>query len=324
MALNLAVKFAITAAVLGCATRKDLARAFARADPMTSFDLDRSYKWLQGRAQPRNPKLYREWLDLLGLVRTKDWLLDSSSEEFLAEICGQRQVQHELVWQQALDFLGADVGDQDHGSPMGLRKQLEGVFAVYSWAWSPYRHGRVIRGTLTVTQSRRLARPEVVYSETLQGVPMRMQGTTYDSGQSLFLNLLHEDGELPLFFSMVRPNPPTSVMVGHLAGASLMGPTRPPSVTRIIMLRVPAAWNKVEDGNRYLEPDEPIVPDLVGLGLVSPSPDRLEEEIQNFLRGAPAGNVDQVTAQLYAPIVELLDPFWIDRPQGAEAALPGA
>ncbi|HEX2527720.1 MAG TPA: hypothetical protein VHL31_15665 [Geminicoccus sp.] len=316
MAVSLAVKFAITAAALGCATRKDLARAFAKADPATSFDLDRSYKWLQGRAQPRDPKLYREWIDLLGIDRTREWLLDCTSDQFLTVVSLKRQVGPERLWQQAMDFLGEDVPDQ--ASPMGLRRQLEGVFAAYSWAWSPYRHGRIIRGTLVVTQSRRVGRPDVVYSETLQGDLTRMRGTTYDSGQSLFLNLLHEDGELPLFFSMVRPNPPTSVMMGHLAGAALMGPSRPPSITRIIMLRVPASVSLVESTNRYLEPDEQVVPDLVRLGLDPAQPDELENEIQAFLRGAPAGGVDQVTAEIYGRIIELLDPLWIEPPQPAE------
>ena len=210
MAVDLAVKFAITAAALNCATRKDLARAFARANPATTFDLDRSYKWLQGRAQPRDPKLYAEWLGLLGLQRSRDWLLECPPDEFLATLAEQFEAPPELLSQQATAFLGEDIADQT--SPMGLRRQLEGAFAAYSWAWSPYQIGRLIRGTLTVTQSRRMARPEVIYCETLQGIPIRMQGTTYDSGQSLFLNLLHETGELPLFFSLFRPTPPTSVM----------------------------------------------------------------------------------------------------------------
>ena len=36
-------------------SRKDLAGAFRRVNPATSFDLDRAHKWLQGRAQPRDP-----------------------------------------------------------------------------------------------------------------------------------------------------------------------------------------------------------------------------------------------------------------------------
>lgn len=311
MATDLAVKFAVTAAALGCATRKDLARAFAKGNADTSFDLDRSYKWLQGRAQPRDPKLYVEWLGLLGMQKSKDWLVECSSDEFLAEVSEGLGLQTDVLWQQACAFLGEAVVDQ--ASPLGLRRQLEGVFAAYSWAWSPYHAGRLIRGTLKVTQSRKLGRPDAVYSELLQGTMTRMHGTTYDSGQSLFLNLFHESGELPLYFAMFRPTPPTSMMMGHLTGAALMGPNPPPSSTRIIMVRVPVAWAVAERGNRYLNDDEPVVEDLIQLGLRPLNASLLEGEIQKFLRGASGSGVDQVSADLYSRILNLLDPIWLDQ-----------
>jgi hypothetical protein len=310
MAVNLAVKFAITAAALGCTTRKELARAFAKANAATSFDLDRSYKWLQGRAQPRDPKLYAEWLHLLRLNQSREWLLESSSEDFLAAVAASLEIPAEEIRQQAQDFLGE--GPPEQSSPLGLRRQLEGVFAAYSWAWSPYHVGRMIRGTLAIAPARRLGRPEATYSELLQGGLTRMSGTSYDSGRSLFLNLLHEEGELPLFFSMFRPAPPTSAMMGHLTGAPLMGPDPPPSATRVILVRVPASSAAVERGNRYLLPDEAIVPDLMSLGLAPTDPVELEDAIQGFLRGAPAGQVDQIAMETHIRIAHLLDPLWLD------------
>jgi hypothetical protein len=314
MAVNLAVKFAITAAALGCTTRKELARAFAKANADTSFDLDRSYKWLQGRAQPRDSKLYAEWLHLLRLSQSREWLLDCSSDEFLAAVAASMDVSAEEIWQDASGFLGE--GQPEHSSPLGLRRQLEGVFAAYSWAWSPYHAGRLIRATLVVAPSRRLGRPEATYSELLQGGLTRMSGTSYDSGRSLFLNLLHEEGELPLFFSMFRPAPPTSAMMGHLTGAALIGPDPPPSATRVIMVRVPASPGATERGNRYMQPDEAVVPDLMSLGLNPPDPAELETAIQDFLRGAPAGWVDQIAVTAQVRIAHLLDPLWLDRIPG--------
>ena len=51
---GLAAKLRITAALLGCATRKELCARFRSVNPATEFDLERSYKWLQGRALPRS------------------------------------------------------------------------------------------------------------------------------------------------------------------------------------------------------------------------------------------------------------------------------
>lgn len=313
MAMQLAVKLAITAAALECTTRKELARAFARADPATTFDLDRSYKWLQGRARPRDPRLYAEWLALLRLDKSRTWLLESTPQEFLVSVAKGFGVDSEHLWQQASAFLGED-GDQP-GSPLSLRHQLEGVYTAYSWAWSPYYAGRVIRGTLRVAASGKLGHPDVTYSEMLQGVLTRMQGTTYESGRLLFLNLLHEEGELPLFFSLFRPTPPVSLMLGHLAGAALVGPDPRPSVSRILMLRVPAAFDRVEMSNRYLEPDEEIVADLRLLGLSLPQ--ELEKDLQAFLHQESARTLDQVPTETLIRLTSALDPLWLKEASAA-------
>jgi len=47
-------KLSITAAILNCATRKELCARFRNVNPATEFELERSYKWLQGRALPRS------------------------------------------------------------------------------------------------------------------------------------------------------------------------------------------------------------------------------------------------------------------------------
>src|SRR4030095_10089810 len=54
-------KLRLTAAFLGAATRKDLARAFHRVNAATPFDVERAHKWLQGRATPREPQVYEDW-----------------------------------------------------------------------------------------------------------------------------------------------------------------------------------------------------------------------------------------------------------------------
>jgi hypothetical protein len=53
-------KLRLTAALLGAATRKDLAAAFRKISPATPFDVNRAHKWMQGRAQPRELQLYAD------------------------------------------------------------------------------------------------------------------------------------------------------------------------------------------------------------------------------------------------------------------------
>jgi hypothetical protein len=54
---DLAAKLRITAALFGCASQKDRCARFHRVNPGSTFDLDRSYKWMQGRAQPRSARV---------------------------------------------------------------------------------------------------------------------------------------------------------------------------------------------------------------------------------------------------------------------------
>jgi hypothetical protein len=55
---SIAEKLRLTAAALDCAGQKELCAAFRRVNPNTTFALDRSYKWMQGRSLPRSARLY--------------------------------------------------------------------------------------------------------------------------------------------------------------------------------------------------------------------------------------------------------------------------
>ena len=70
MVRDFGAKLRITAAALGCASQKDLCARFREANPGTIFELDRSYKWMQGRALPRSVGLYEDWAALLGTGRS--------------------------------------------------------------------------------------------------------------------------------------------------------------------------------------------------------------------------------------------------------------
>ncbi len=83
MIRDFGAKLRITAAALGCASQKDLCARFREANPGTIFELDRSYKWMQGRALPRSVGLYEDWAALLGTGRPLAWLQSCTVDEFL-------------------------------------------------------------------------------------------------------------------------------------------------------------------------------------------------------------------------------------------------
>jgi len=94
---DLAAKLRITAALLGCAAQKDLCARFHEVNPGTTFDLDRSYKWMQGRAQPRSARVYEDWATLLG-TSTPIWHLQSCTiDEFLDLVCDRHNVSRDAL-----------------------------------------------------------------------------------------------------------------------------------------------------------------------------------------------------------------------------------
>jgi hypothetical protein len=299
-------KLCLTAAALGCTTCKELAAAFRQVNERTSFGVERAYKWLQGRALPREHGVYADWMALLDLGRSETWLADCSVEMFLEALCARRQLPQELVRRRAETFAGGAVSrlDEPH---IGGNRYLGGVFAAYSHAWSPYFAGRIIRGTLRVSAP--LARGRLVadYSESLPTARVHVRGPALLSGRSLYL-LLHEQGsDMPLFFTLFRPAPPASVLAGLVSGATFVGHDPRPSVSRILMIRQPGTGEAGPQNERYMEAGESIAADLGTLGLEIADPDEVDARVDAFLRGATAAGLDQAVAEDYGALVALFD-----------------
>src|SRR5262245_2655082 len=101
---DFAAKLRITAAALGCTSQKDLCAQFLRVNPATTFDVDRSYKWMQERALPRSAKLYDDWALLLGTERPPAYLQSCTLDEFLDLACDRFGLSREaLVARAGLD-----------------------------------------------------------------------------------------------------------------------------------------------------------------------------------------------------------------------------
>ena len=115
-----AAKLRITAAVLGCASQKDLCAQFRRVNPGTTFDLERSYKWMQGRALPRSAKLYDDWALLLGTERPPAYLQSCTADEFLDLACDRFGLSREaLVARAGLDVAPRPEMAEQRNAPTG-------------------------------------------------------------------------------------------------------------------------------------------------------------------------------------------------------------
>jgi hypothetical protein len=147
LARDFGAKLRLTTAALGSKRQKDLALAFRRADPDTTFDLPRSYKWVQGRTLPRSARLYEEWAALLGLGCTAKQSLTESMDAFWAR----------LTRRYGPVRLGAPGANRRRGSapfPPAAKGEMappHSYYACYSHAQSPYFQGQVIRGSLWIS-----------------------------------------------------------------------------------------------------------------------------------------------------------------------------
>ena len=142
---TLAAKLRLTAVALGCATRKELC-AHRAVNPATEFDLERSYKWSQGRALPRSTTVYGDWVRVLGSERTNDWLAHCGITEFLAELQALHGIDGAVLLQRSR-LTAPEVAHDGHAS-FGPGQYIAGAYACYSPAWSGYFRGKMIRGGL--------------------------------------------------------------------------------------------------------------------------------------------------------------------------------
>ena len=167
---DLPEKLRVTAAFLGCANQKDLCAAFRRMNPKSDFDLERSYKWMQGRAAPRSARVYQDWAALVGTQdRPPSWLASCALGEFVDALCAGRAAERDALLRRAgLNGAGTGVGAAAGGAAAGPDGYLCGAYACYSHAQSPYYRGRIIRGTLVIQPAARRADGLVAtYSQAL-------------------------------------------------------------------------------------------------------------------------------------------------------------
>jgi hypothetical protein len=304
MARDVARKLHLTAAVLGTVARKDLAAAFRRVNANTSFDIARADKWLQGRAQPRELQVYEDWSKVLDLNRPGQWIADCDTEAFLDEICSRHDMDR-----KALLHSVETMGHRNNGP--GRASQLAGTFVCYSHAWSPYFAERLIRAELSIGAVSSRSRLPATYTEVLPTGPMELKGTlAIDKRSTIHLEVGDILGGVPLLtFRLFPASPPASILAGLMFGTTVIGPDAQPSVTRIIMVRLPVAAPWLRSAAAYLPPHGSIAAELATLGLRVENSATLDQHLTEFLSGG-IGGFDQVPVSPYRTLTDLFDRAW--------------
>lgn len=310
MAHHIDRKLRLTAALLGTVTRKDLATAFRRVNPATAFDVERANKWLQGRAQPREFSVYEDWAKLLNLGRPGAWIADCDVETFVEAICAHHGLERQELERQAEALHHAPSSRQED---RGLILALGRTYLCYSHAWSPYYRDQLIRGTLTIDAASGAAGSAATYAENLPTGCLQLSGSITLAKRGMFLDLREAGGDAQSLICLFPPSPPGSMLGGYMCGTTMIGPEPQPSVTRIVMIRLPCSNSQLNEIGSYLPPDASIADDLGRFGLKLDHPRSLDQHFSRFLSGGGNSGLDQVPVAEFRALLEIFDRHWLGR-----------
>lgn len=273
---DFAFKLRLTAAALGCATRKELCQRFRAVNPATHMDLERCHKWLQGAAMPRSAAIYDDWAALLGPGWSAPWIAASAPDAFAATLCERLAADREALEARAAGFGASRAARQPVPAETSAgRGANSSCFVAYSWAMSPRFEGQLIRGLLTLGGSRAGGSP-VSYEEGFATGPLCFDGMATWSGRTLHIDLAaRASPEIGRFFMvLLTPGQPLNALCGEFLGAPVHDSAPKPAVSRIALLRIsPHAAAAAAAPGCYLPAETgALSADLAGMGFQAPAP----------------------------------------------------
>jgi len=311
MAQHIAQKLRLTSALLGTASRKDLAAAFRAINPNTAFDLGRADKWLQGRARPRQMSVYDDWARLLGLEQPGTFIAESDLPAFTAALAARHGIDGAELERRAGIHLEA-AGHEERGLGSGLA----GTYACYSCAWSPYYRGQLIRGRFSIEAGPGAHGLVASYREALPTGPLQFAGPVTPARRGLYVHLKEVGGDSQFFFCLFPQTQPVSVLGGYMCGSAVIGPEPQPSLTRILLVRLRDATSGAGTWGGYLPPGGSVAADLAALGIVLDHPDAVDRQLGQFFGANGGGGGSQISPSEFRAILDVFDRHWLNRQNG--------
>jgi len=329
MVRDFGAKLRITAAALGCASQKDLCARFREVNPGTTFDLERSYKWMQGRAQPRSVRVYEEWGTLLGTGASVAHLQTCTVEEFLDLVCDRHQVSRDALAVRAGIVAAAPAKaiepkaiELDPIDPLPGR-DLVGAYACYSHACSSYFDPKLVRSSLVIEPAADgTPALRAIYGEMVAFSPIQLRGPVSIVGRAVHIELLDATARFRVDLCLFLPGGTlANVLAGVMSAVTFLDAVPQPASTRIVMIRVPpAALPTLETTNRYLDAtDAPLSSDLVALGAPVTAPAELDALLDAFLAADQPSSYLKVAAEEYSRLALAVDRMFIENAAGAGA-----
>lgn len=315
MEQNLAAKLRLTAAALGCSSRKELCQRFHAVNPATICVLDRLHKWLQERALPRSARFYDDWAQVVGSRRPGAWFASCSVAALSAELAMLFDADPE--WLVRAEALGERAPPRHAGGGRPQRGEaaaglLLGIYACYSYAWSPHYRGNLIRGSLVLTAAPRARTIAASYSEFVGGREFRFRGVATAGSGVVMIPVLEEVSQSQVCLTLITPRPPASVLCGMLSGATVLDHEPRPSASRVVAVRLPGAEDAGAARGYLPASAEALGADLRRCGLRTGVEGVADRSIMAFLDGQEtAHGVSQIAAGQAAELVRVFDEAYL-------------
>lgn len=312
---HLALKLRLTSLALGCSTNKELCARFAASNPATRFITQNAYKWLGGKAMPRESSVYEDWAQVLGGALSGPFLASSSFEEFQHAIRGRFDLPETV-----LSALKAEAGlppsapeaapappPRISEPPVG-EHWLEGSYLAVSPAWSRAEKGRLILGAVDI-RADAAAQLQLSYREHLANRAVFMRGHLLSDGRSAQSALTCSYTHRLIFLALNLPGPPANLIGGILSGAAVHDTDAQATASRILLLRAQGGAEVAASRTGYLSADGLLVAqELAALGYHGEAErQELGQDIVTALgTGSPSCLFAVAPADL-APLATLLD-----------------
>jgi hypothetical protein len=229
-------------------------------------------------------------------------------ESFFASVCARHGIRREELERRARDVVRSGNVRQARSSTLPLGE----AYLCYSHARSPYYQGQLVRGILSIDASSRPGRPAATYVEELPTGSQRASGSIILSNRGMFLDLHEASADGQFLFCLFPPSPPGSVLGGYMSSMTIFGLLPQPSVTRIVMIRLPDLKALPRQNTPYLASGASVVSDLATFGLNLDNPDRVDQCLNQFLFGFGSAGIDQVPIADFRVLLETFDRYWLE------------
>ena len=281
MVVDLPGKLRLAADALGCRSQKELYNRLLAVNPDTAFDPVRSYKWLQGKASPRDWSIYQDLADALGLKVAGSVIRTCSLAEF------SQMVSVRLPGAAAR----ADLSD------------LDGRYLLYMPSFSNFPSPMIVRCAVRIVSG--VDGTRVRIDVPMPSGTVAAEGSLAQTGRVVHATAGDQEQGVLLMLWFAAPARPVRVIGGLIGGVNGYIAEVVPHCGRAALVRVLQDSVDIEPRRFFMDIDQALIASDVGSAVQDADPSEIARQVIGFLRADADDRVinapDEAVAGLFAP-----------------------